>query len=399
MRFKKIVLALLVAIAAGVAGRGFALDQVPQQEKPRQEQSAADPAGMAIAQNLIEQGLKFSHAAEIFDALRHTLRDVYIPMIRGLVQGDYPGAIQPDAAAASALAKLLTFLDYAGKAGDELDAALSANRSAMISDLARQMAKDADASELGDARRIFDLPAARKTMDAVYAASKLITGFSYEDSKTFSAFASWAKNLNLDISRILPGGQDNMGPVPSGSKILKAQAVVNDFMRMSHLEEVATNVETFARDVYAETVPASPGEREKLRRDIDQYQFMYNLQKAVVIGISPSVIAASLTDEQLDALAGYLHSPAFAKAFDLVRDAVKSATAYTKDDVLEAQKTFKDLDEKSKLKSPEEREKSKAAWSALIDKWTDTLKDRISPETLKGLEQSLDDLQLRDAPM
>ncbi len=46
---------------------------------------------------------------------------------------------------------------------------------------------------------------------------------------------------------------------------------------------------SFARDVYAEAIPASPKEREKLRRDIEQYQFMYNLQKAVVIGIGPSI--------------------------------------------------------------------------------------------------------------
>ena len=155
----------------------------------------------------------------------------------------------------------------------------------------------------------------------------------------------------------------------------------------------------FARDVFAETIPASPEEREKLRRDIAQYAFMYNLQKAVVIGVAPSVVAASLTDEQLETLTRYLHSPAFAKAFDLLRDAVKSATAYTKEDILEAQKSIKELDEKSNLRSPEEREKAKAEWSALIDKWTEKLKEKITPETRQGLEQSMEELQLRDAPM
>jgi hypothetical protein len=106
-----------------------------------------------------------------------------------------------------------------------------------------------------------------------------------------------------------------------------------------------------------------------------------------------------LTDEQLDTLTGYLHAPAFTKAFDLLRDVVKSATAYTKEDILEAQKAIKDLNEKSKLRSPEEREKAKAEWSALVDKWTEKLKAKISPETQQGLQQSLDELQLRDAPM
>jgi hypothetical protein len=320
--------------------------------------------------------------------------------MRGLVQGDYPGAPEADVASAAALAKMLTFMDYLRKAGDELDVALSEYREAMLSDFSEQMTKAANASELADARRLFDLPATRKTLDASYAMSKLVTGFSYEDSKTFSEFSAWARNLNLDITQVMPGNNNNGSkPVPSGRKVMKAQAFMNDLMRMSHLDEMMADAQSFASDVYAETIPASPEEREKLRGDIAQYAFLYNLQKAVVIGVAPSVVAASLTDEQLDTLTGYLHSPAFAKAFDLFRDAVKSATAYTKEDVLEAQKAIKDLDEKSKLRSPEEREKAKAEWTALIDNWTEKLKEKISPETRQGLEQSMDELQLRDVPM
>jgi hypothetical protein len=393
MRFKNVISGFLIALAVSAAGAGLA------QDKPPQEQAAVDTQAKRVAQNLIEEALALSHVSEIFDSLRRTLSDVYIPVMRGLVQGDYPGAPEADVATASALAKMLTFMDYLRKAGDELDVALSDSRNAMISDFAAQLAKAANASELADARRIFDLPATRKTLDAAYAMSRLVTGFSYEDTRTFSEFSAWARSLSLDISQVVPGNQDRTKPAPSGRKVLKAQAFVNDLMRISHLDEMVTDAEGFARDVYAETAPASPEEREKLRRDIDQYEFMYNMQKAVVIGIAPSVVAASLTDEQLETLTRYLHSPAFGKAFDLLRDAVKSATAYTKEDILDAQKAIKDLDEKSKLRSPEEREKAKAEWSALIDKWTETLRDRISPETRRGLEQSLDDLQLRDAPM
>ncbi len=394
MRFKTVILSLLVAVAAGMAGAGLA------QDKPPQDQAAVDPQAKRVAQTLIEEGLQLSHAGEIFDNLRRTLRDVYIPVMRGLVQGDYPGSPEADVATASALAKMLTVMDYLRKGGDELDAALSENRSAMISDFSGQMAKAANASELADARRLFDLPATHKTLDAVYAMSKLVTGFSYEDSRTFSEFSAWARTLNLDISQVMPGNNSNSSkPVPSGRKVLKAQAFMNDLMQISHLDEMVADVECFTRDVYAETIPASPEEREKLRHDIEQYSFMYNIQKAVVIGVAPSVVAAAMTDDQLETLTRYLHSPAFAKAFDLMRDAVKSATAYTKEDILEAQKAVNDLDEKSKLRSPEEREKAKAEWSALIDKWTEKLKEKISPETRQGLEQSLDDLQLRDAPM
>ena len=394
MRFKIVIFSLLVAAAAGAAGVSLA------QDKPPQEQAAVDPQAKRVAQSLIEEGLQLSHAAEIFDDLRRTLRDVYIPVMRGLVQGDYPGLPEADATDAAALAKMLTFLDYVRKAGDELDVALSEYRGAMISDFAEQMARAANASELSDARRLFDLPATRKTLDAAYAMSKFVTGFTYEDSRTFSEFAAWARSLNLDISQVVPGNNhDGSKPVPSGRKVLKAQAAVNDLMRLSHLDEMEADVESFARDVYAEAIPASPKEREKLRRDIEQYQFMYNLQKAVVIGMAPSIVASSLTDEQLETLTGYLHSPAIAKAFDLLRDAVKSSTAYTKEDIIEAQKAIKDLDEKSKLRSPEEREKAKAEWTALVDRWTQKLKAKISSETQQGLQQSMDELQLRDVPM
>ena len=394
MRFKVFIFGLLVALAAGAAGVGLAQDKAPQ------EQAAVDPQAKRVAQSLIEEALQLSHAAEIFDSLRRTLRDVYIPAMRGMVQGDYPEAPEADVATASALAKMLTFMDYLRKAGDELDVALSEYRSAMISDFADQIAKAANASELADARRIFDLPATRKTLDAAYAMSKLVTGFSYEDSRTFSEFSAWANGLQLDISQVMPGNNNNGSkPVPSARKVLKAQAIMNDLVRMSHLDDMVADAECFARDVYAETIPASPEDREKLRHDVEQYAFMYNLQKAVVIGVAPSVIAAALTDEQLETLNRYLHSPAFAKAFDLIRDAVKSATAYTKEDILEAQKAFKELDEKSKLRSAEERDKAKAEWSTLIDRWTEKLKEKISPETRQGLEQSLDDLQLRDVPM
>ncbi len=385
MRLKIIILGLLALVGAGIGGAGLAQGKAPQ------DKAAVDPQAKQVAQSLIEEALRLSHASEIFDELRRTLREVYIPVMRGLLQGDYPGAPEAEAVTASAMAKILTFMDYLRKAGDELDTALSENRNAMISDFAEQTAKAVNSSQLSDVRRIFDLPAMRKTLDAFYAASKLLTGFSYEDSRTFSEFSAWARTLDLDISRVLPGnGNNGSAPVPSGRKVQKAQAAVNDLVRISHLDEIAADAECFARDVYAETIPATPEEREKLRRDIGQYQFMYNIQKAVVVGIAPSVVAASLSDEQLDTLTGYLHSPAFAKAFDLLRDAVKSATAYTKEDILEAQKAFKDLEEKSRLRSPEEREKAKAEWSALIDKWTEKLRERLSPETRQGLDQSLE---------
>ncbi len=70
--------------------------------------------------------------------------------MRGLVQGDYPGLPEADATDAAALAKMLTFMDYVRKAGDELDVALSQYRRVHASDFAEQMARAANAWELSD---------------------------------------------------------------------------------------------------------------------------------------------------------------------------------------------------------------------------------------------------------
>ena len=136
-------------------------------------------------------------------------------------------------------------------------------------------------------------------------------------------------------------------------------------------------------------------EREALREQVDQFEFLYNMQKAVVLAMAPSVIAASLSDEQLSVMQGFVRSPAFAKLSNLLRGAVKAGTAFTKADILEAKKSFEDLESKAKgqeRNSAEER-KIEAEWDALAEKWTEILKKRISPEVRDGLDKSLKALE------
>ena len=167
-------------------------------------QVQADPQVKQAARGLIEEVLKITHAADIFGDLRRTLREVYIPGVRDFVMGNTPGVAAPDPKTAAAAAKVLTFMDYARKAGDELDVALSENREAMISDVAEQMAKTAKAADIDDVRATLKLPAVTKGLDALYAVSKLLTGFSYEDSRTFSAFSAWASRQDLDLPKSFP---------------------------------------------------------------------------------------------------------------------------------------------------------------------------------------------------
>ncbi|MBI4723712.1 MAG: hypothetical protein HY765_01435 [Rhodomicrobium sp.] len=391
MRLKSIVPALFMAFAGAFAPASLAQDKPPAE-------APVNPEVKHLAQGLIEQGLQASHAADIFSDARRTLREVYIPTLRDMVQGDFPGMPAPDPKTAGTLAKLLTFMNYLRKAGDELDVALSENREAMISDAAEQIARTAKPAEIRDVQGVLQLPAVRKGFDAFYAVTKLLTGFSYEDSRTFSEFSAWVETLNFDLEH-MPGTPGRA--VPSKHQIAKAQALMDDLINVSHLDEMVADVKRFMREVYAEIAPMSEEDRQELRGEIDQWEFTYNMQKAVILAAAPSALAAALTGEQLDTLHGFLRTPAFARVFGLLRDAVKAGTAFTKEDILEAQKSFEDIEEKSKLRerSPGEEEKAKAEWNALAEKWQEILKNSMSPDTRSGLERSLKDLQDEGSPI
>ncbi len=394
MRFSWLLPALFMAFAASLAPLSLAQDQPPVETQ-------ADPEVKQAARGLIEEVLQASHAAEIFSDLRRTLREVYIPAVRDLVVGNTPGVPAPDPKTASALAKVLTLLDYSRKAGDELDVALSENREAMISDAAGQIAKTAKAVEIDDIRAALKLPAVTKGLDAFYAISKLLTGLPYEDSRTFSGFSAWANSQDFDLQRVMPGSPQNGLTVPSKQKIAKAQALVNDLLSISHIDEMVADANRFVGEVYVETAPMSEEDRQELREQTQQFEFLYNVQKAVVLAAAPSVVAAALSDQQLAVVHGFVRSPAFAKLFGLLRNAMKAGTAFTKEDILEAKKSFEALENKAKAqeRSAAEEDKVKAEWDALTEKWTEIIKNRISPETRSGLEQAIEDLQDEGSPI
>jgi hypothetical protein len=396
MRPIQILPALFLSLAVVLIPAGFAQDR-PATEAPAVAE--ASPEVKKLAKGLIEDALQVTHAAEIFGDMRRTLRDVYIPTLRDAIEGNLPGIPAPDAKSAASMAKILTVMDYARKAGDELDVALSENRDAMISDAAEQIARSAKPVEIKDIQALFQLPAVHKGLDALYAMTRLLTGFSYEDTQTFSGFSAWANRLDLNMQQGLSGIQG--GAVPSKRKIAKAQAFVDDFVSISHLDEMAADVRRFVRDVYAETAPMSEQDRQELREEAEQFEFTYNLQKAIVLAAAPSAIAAALSDDQLARLHGYLRSPSFVKAFDLLRNVVKSATTFTKEDIFEAQESFQDMEKEAKAnkRSQDDQEKAKAEWDALVTGWTERLKSRISPETRQGLEKSLEDLDTQDSPI
>jgi hypothetical protein len=397
MSLKGASIALAVALAVMTVPVGLA-----QNNEPPRIEIPNNSENERLARELIETVLEESHAAQIFTELRRTIRQVYMPLVRDAVQGDLPGMPAPDAEMAEVMAKSLTFLHYVNRAGGELDVALSENREAMISDAAALLAKTSTAEQIRGVREILSLPAVRKSFDAFHAMSRLITAFTYEDSLSLYEFSAWAEGVGKNISLELPNGAPGkQPPVPSPKKVAKAQAIVNDLLRISQLDEMLADVKRFAREVYAETAPMSEQEREELRAQIDQWEFIYNLQKTMAISLAPSLLASSLTDEQLGTLHGFVLSPAVAKIFQVLRDAVNKCTAFTKDDILGAQRSIEEIERKNQAgeRSPEEKDRISAAWQALASKWTEIITNRISPETRSGLERSLADLRAIGAPM
>ncbi|MBJ7533910.1 hypothetical protein JDN40_07325 [Rhodomicrobium vannielii ATCC 17100] len=403
MRLRSIIPALFMACAALAGGVALALETPPPASVPaNREAKPVDPEAKRVAQALIEEILTASHAAEIYSDLQRTLRDVYIPMMREIIQGGYPGMPDPNPEMTAQLAKILTTLDYMRKAGEEYDVALAENRGAIVSDFAAQLAREASRDEIADVRAMMDLPAVRKGFDVLYAASKLVTGYTYEDSRIVSEFSAWAKQLDAAKNlKGLPGLDGNAASVPSAAKVRKAQAVVEDLIRISHLEDTVARVKRFARDVYLPTALVSEEERAKLAAQIDEFEFTYNMRKALVLALAPSVVASVLSDADIDTLHRFVLTPSFAKGFDLLSNTVVAATAFTKDDILQAEKSFEDFDRKAKVRerAKSDGEKVTDEWQALIDKWREKLADRLSPETRQGLERSLNDLDKTGSPI
>ncbi len=395
MSLKALGFVLAVALGAALAPGVIA------KEGDESPQTQISPEAKHLAESLIDDALQASRIPEIYADLRATLRDVYLPMLRDAVQGDLPGAPAPDSKTAAMIAKAYTFLNYVRRAGDELDGALTENRQTMISDAATIIARSAGAAEINDVRALVRLPAVRKGFDAFYALTRLVTGLTYQDSRSLSEFSAWVQGLNLDVSQTFQNGPGSPGTLPSQHKVAKAQVLFNDLFKISHLDDIVADIKRFVRDVYAETAPLSETERRDLKDQIDQLEFAYNLQKSITLAAAPSLIAAALTDEQLATADAFVHSAACAKVFNLVYDFVKAATAFTKEDITAAQGALEDLDRKSKLreKSEEDREKISEDWKAFWDKWSERLKNRLSPETRSGLEKSFEALETLDEPI
>ncbi len=387
---------MVMAFALALGPVAVAAQAVVQESRP-----VATPedtvAKERAARDFIVELLPVSRMPDIYEDVRRTVRDVYLPVLRDAATGNMPGTPPPDAEMADAMAKLLTFLTYALKASDEIAPALAKNRDAMISDVAALLAKHSSAAEINNARELLRKTAARKGFDTIYAASRMVTGFTYEETRSMQAFSAWANKVAAGMSFATPPGNGN---TPPRAKVAKAQALVNDILAVSRLDDMAAHMFRFAREVVLQAVPANEEERADYKNQIDQYEFAYGMQKGMVIGIAPPMLAQAMTDEQLDRLHDFVRSPAFAKTFALLFDVVRAATAFTAQDIKEVRDFMEETQANRGLhpRGPEEEAQAEADWEALRQKWTDKLMASLSPETREGLERSAKALQALDLP-
>lgn len=376
-----LVLGLTIAAPSGNAQSGAADDAAAKER---------------AARDLVVEALPASRVPEIYQDLRRTLREVYLPAMRDAAYGNVPGLPAPDPKMAEAVAKLMTLLTYALKASDELEPVLAAERDAMVSDAGVLLAKHSKLTEIDNLREMLRMTAARKSFDTVYAASRLVTGFNHDETRSMQEFSAWASQA---AARATNGAmQQPEGGTPSPEKVAKAQALVNDLLRVSRIEDMAADAIRFAREVVLPVAPGTEEERADLKAQIDQYEFNYNMQKGMMVAAAPALIAQFATDEQLGKLHDFVRSPACAKTFQLLYDVVRAATAFTVPDL----KTVIEFGEKANAsgdlnpRTPEQEAAAEADWEALRQKWSDKLMASLSPETRDGLERSIKALEAMD---
>ena len=190
----------------------------------------------------------------------------------------------------------------------------------MISDAAEQIAKTAKAAEIDDIRATLKLPAVTKGLDALYAISKLLTGFSYEDSRTFSGFSAWASRQDFDSAAGVAGSARKR---PDSA--FQAQNRESASSRERSDLDLAYRRNGRGRKPlrparFTPRLPLCPKRTGRSCASRPSNSSSCTMCKRRWCSRRlPSVMAASLSDEQLAVLHGFVRSPAFAKLFDLLR--------------------------------------------------------------------------------
>jgi hypothetical protein len=362
-----------------------------------QEQALPSAEPQAVAERkrmlteIIVRALPASRMPEIYADLRRAFSELYLPALRDLLNDPDSAKRDPDTLAK--LTAMLPVIDYSLRAASELDPVLAASREELIGDIAAHQAKYSSKEEIGLFSEFLDAPATRKGFNAIYALSRCLTGYDQDDIRNSKEISAWMKDWKFD-AKANPFAQPDMPP-PGPGKVAKAGAVVNDFLRVSRLDDMVSEIVNFMRNVLLEVDALKPEEAAMVQAGLQQFEFYYNLGKSMAVAMAPSGLAAALTDEQLSQLHMMILSPVMAKSFNLIYTAVREGTSFTKQDITE----FRQLVEKGERASekwqrnPELQAQMNAEWESLADRWRDRFQNSLSPDTRQGLETSVAVLQ------
>jgi hypothetical protein len=302
------------------------------------------------------------------------------------LQGNFPVSPQAGFDTYVVAAKMLTFLTYLDRASDEFERAMAANSDAMIEDAAGIMAQYHTDEQIRDLEQLASLDATRKAFQTLYTASRLMTGFSLEDSRAFAALNAWARQLSLGATPFAMPSPNSPSGVPSVARMAKAQTLITDALRISRIEEMTMKVISFLRDVYIPSAGMTPDEKKSALDKIQEFELSYSIKKGIGFALAPVLLASYLDDGQIDVLSEFVKTPAFTKFFSLNFDVVQSGTSFTPDDIKDASSLLRRI-------NPSGNNETDMAWRKYYDRWSKIVYESIAPEIRAGLEKSWLDLR------
>jgi len=343
---------------------------------------------------VITEALPASRLPEIYADIRRALREAYLPSLRDAAKESASGGTaELDAEMMQHIGEVISLLHYSVRASEEAEPFLNQHRDEIIADIARLQAQYLSLDEIRMLRDLLNLPAIRKAFNAVYAASRLMTDYSYQELRSYYQMTAWFRELNISAENNPFTKPD--GRAPSPNLVAKAQGIITDFMRVSRMDEMVAKVTRFVKDVPLQTDLIPQAQREEIQAGMEKFEFFYNLQKSMMMAIGPSALAAVMNREQLDKLHLLVLAPVTAKSFRLLDEIVREATSFTKDDVAAVHKLTTDAERKGLFKdrSPQDKARLQAAAKALGQSWGERVQGSLPPETCEGLERSLKALE------
>lgn len=339
-----------------------------------------------LAKTLIVEVLEISHVGDFYRDIHQSTAEAFIPALEMFSKHKWP-----DPHADQQMQAMADMLRDALQVGDEGIAFIEANREELISDGAKYIAKYATLEQLKAADEAVKLNVTKKTLDALYNYMRIYTDYKHVDAQNIydivMFFVPRVDNIEIRNKDLFENGFPKK--VPPQARVVKAQGIINDAVRISRIEEMTDKILRFFQDVVLPNTPLE--QQETLKSYIGWGVLKYNFVKNVVVGGAPSIVAAFLDDEELDHVAVFVNTSTFRDFYAKAYQAVEIFTSITPQDVSDArlfgEAVIKNTSLQTQL-SEEQEKQAKADFEALGQKWGKRLETAISPATLEKFKRS-----------